>query len=97
MNFSEIKLTVIGLGYVGLPLAVEFGKFFYTIGFDISKKRIKELNSGKDSTLEVDLAMLQEAEFLNYTNDAKKMEDNKKRKIGGLPPPPPIFSVHRGG
>ena len=46
-------LAVIGLGYVGLPLAVEFSKVYKTIGFDINKSRIDELNSGNDSTLEV--------------------------------------------
>ena len=75
-NFKEIKIAVIGLGYVGLPLAVEFGKFFHTIGFDIRKKRIKELLTGNDSTLEVDFAELQEAKYLNYTNDAKKMDSS---------------------
>lgn len=48
------KIAVIGLGYVGLPLAVEFGKHFDTVGFDINKKRIKELREGHDRTLEVD-------------------------------------------
>ncbi|MDN3689487.1 nucleotide sugar dehydrogenase [Cyclobacterium jeungdonense] len=51
--FSDVKIAVIGLGYVGLPLAVEFAKKFPVIGFDISEKRVKELNAGKDGTLEV--------------------------------------------
>ncbi|SHN07023.1 UDP-N-acetyl-D-galactosamine dehydrogenase [Cyclobacterium lianum] len=50
---AEAKIAVIGLGYVGLPLAVEFAKKFPVIGFDISEKRVKELNAGKDGTLEV--------------------------------------------
>ncbi|WP_439483853.1 nucleotide sugar dehydrogenase [Cyclobacterium plantarum] len=49
----EAKIAIIGLGYVGLPLAVEFAKKFPVIGFDISEKRVKELNAGKDGTLEV--------------------------------------------
>ena len=49
-----MKIAIIGLGYVGLPLAVEFGKKFDTIGFDISASRIAELNQGKDSTFEVE-------------------------------------------
>ena len=54
MTNSENKIAIIGLGYVGLPLAVEFAKQFFVIGFDINKQRISELNSGVDKTLEVD-------------------------------------------
>ncbi len=53
MNLIDKKIAVIGLGYVGLPLAVEFGKKFEVIGFDINQSRVKELISGTDSTLEV--------------------------------------------
>ena len=51
---DDLKIAIIGLGYVGLPLAVEFGKIIKTIGFDINNSRIQELNTGKDKTLEVD-------------------------------------------
>jgi len=54
MTHSEDKIAIIGLGYVGLPLAVEFAKQFFVVGFDINKQRIHELNSGVDKTLEVD-------------------------------------------
>ncbi len=54
MEQSKYYISVIGLGYVGLPLAVEFSKYFPVIGFDINSKRIKELHNGHDSTLEVD-------------------------------------------
>ena len=54
MTHSEDKVAIIGLGYVGLPLAVEFAKKFFVIGFDINKQRISELNTGLDKTLEVD-------------------------------------------
>ena len=54
MKNSEDKIAIIGLGYVGLPLAVEFAKQFLVVGFDINKQRISELNSGLDKTLEVD-------------------------------------------
>lgn len=54
MNIKNSKIAIIGLGYVGLPLAVEFGNKFPTVGFDINPKRVKELNSGHDRTLEVD-------------------------------------------
>ena len=50
-NIKSAKVAVIGLGYVGLPLAVEFGKHFETRGFDINASRIAELNAGHDSTL----------------------------------------------
>tara|TARA_X000000950_G_C13905734_1_gene656758 strand:+ start:2542 stop:3816 length:1275 start_codon:yes stop_codon:yes gene_type:complete len=53
VNINNLKLAVIGLGYVGLPLAIEFGKVRYTIGFDLNKKRINDLKSGFDKTLEV--------------------------------------------
>ena len=63
LNFSMLlvdkaKVGIIGLGYVGLPLAIEFGKVMSTVGFDINANRIYELRSGKDSTLEVDAAEL---------------------------------------
>ncbi len=61
------NIAVIGLGYVGLPLAVEFGKIYNTIGFDINKKRIQELKEGIDSTLEVDSKNLKSAKKLKYT------------------------------
>ena len=54
MTHSEDKIAIIGLGYVGLPLAVEFAKQFFVVGFDINKQRIHELKSGVDKTLEVD-------------------------------------------
>ena len=62
------------MGYVGLPLAVEFGKIFETIGFDINKSRIKELLAGNDSTLEVESHGLQEATKLSYTTDVKDIQ-----------------------
>lgn len=56
---QDVKIAVIGLGYVGLPLAVEFGKKYPVIGFDIDTKRVKDLNNGKDFTLEVEDELLQ--------------------------------------
>jgi len=67
MKIQEAKIAVIGLGYVGLPLAVEFGKKFPVIGFDINRDRVEELVSGHDSTLEVDIAELQGALHLSYS------------------------------
>lgn len=67
MKLEETKIAVIGLGYVGLPLAVEFGKKYPTVGFDINQKRIEELSAGEDRTLEVDDSELRSAKHLSYT------------------------------
>ncbi len=67
LQLSELKIAVIGLGYVGLPLAVEFGKKLPVVGFDIHQKRIQELQSGQDHTLEVSPEELKQATQLNYS------------------------------
>ena len=71
MKFSlrGCRVGVVGLGYVGLPLAVEFGKRFDTVGFDIKKSRIEELKAGKDSTLECSPEELKAARGLTVTAD----------------------------
>ncbi|ALE17886.1 UDP-glucose dehydrogenase [Altererythrobacter epoxidivorans] len=69
------KLAVIGLGYVGLPLAVEFGKRRAVVGFDINEGRIAELREGKDSTQEVEPAELAEAAHLSFTCDPADIAD----------------------
>lgn len=69
------KIAIIGLGYVGLPLAVEFGRKRNTIGFDINLNRIKELNEGFDRTLEVDSDELQEARQLTFTSDLESLKE----------------------
>jgi len=66
-------IAVVGLGYVGLPLAVAFGRQFKTIGFDVSKARIKALESGLDSTCEVDKAELKAAKRLEFTNEVSRL------------------------
>ncbi|WP_027697971.1 Vi polysaccharide biosynthesis UDP-N-acetylglucosamine C-6 dehydrogenase TviB [Vibrio litoralis] len=70
MNISldNVKIGIIGLGYVGLPLAVEFGKKFPTLGFDINASRIAELDAGTDSTLECSSEELAEANKLQYSS-----------------------------
>ena len=73
-NVDQAKIAVIGLGYVGLPLAVEFGKHFPTVGFDINKARIAELQAGKDSSLEVEPAELAQATHLSVTADPTALE-----------------------
>lgn len=71
---KDTKIAIIGLGYVGLPLAIEFGKVFKTVGFDTNKSRIDELLTGKDSTREVTSQELQESAMLSYTTDAKDIQ-----------------------
>ena len=66
-DLKDIKIAVIGLGYVGLPLAVEFGKKYQTLGFDINQARISELNNGSDSTLEVSDEELAATTNLSYS------------------------------
>jgi UDP-N-acetyl-D-glucosamine/UDP-N-acetyl-D-galactosamine dehydrogenase len=68
------KIAVIGLGYVGLPLAVEFGKHFETFGFDINKARIEDLKQGIDITLEVTFDELKKAKLLNYTSESDNIK-----------------------
>ena len=74
MKAKDTRIAVIGLGYVGLPLAVEFGKKYLTIGFDVNRSRINSLISGNDSTLEVDTAALESATHLGYTTDVDKLK-----------------------
>ncbi|ARD43597.1 Vi polysaccharide biosynthesis UDP-N-acetylglucosamine C-6 dehydrogenase TviB [Colwellia sp. PAMC 21821] len=66
-DLKDVKIAIIGLGYVGLPLAVEFGKKYQTLGFDINQARIAELNNGTDSTLEVSDEELAETTNLSYS------------------------------
>ena len=74
-QLNDAKIAVIGLGYVGLPLAVEFGKKYPTIGFDLNGGRIAELRSGKDNTLEVEDEELVQAERLEFTAEPKDCRD----------------------
>jgi UDP-N-acetyl-D-glucosamine/UDP-N-acetyl-D-galactosamine dehydrogenase len=68
-NLGEVHIGVLGLGYVGLPLAVEFGKKYPTIGLDINAARVEELKAGRDSSLEVDPAELKQVPLLSYTSN----------------------------
>jgi UDP-N-acetyl-D-glucosamine/UDP-N-acetyl-D-galactosamine dehydrogenase len=69
------KIAIIGLGYVGLPLAVEFGKILPTVGFDINKKRITDLEKGIDYTKEVDTTELQNSQKLTFVSDSSLLTD----------------------
>ncbi len=81
------KVAVIGLGYVGLPLAVEFAKKRDVLGFDINAKRVQELRDGIDFTLEVSAEELKEASYLNYSSI---VEDLKEAQIYIVTVPTPI-------
>jgi len=73
MKVEDIKVALIGLGYVGLPLAVEFGKKRPVLGFDINQKRITELQDGQDHTLEVSDEELAEAKYLRFSSDPAEL------------------------
>ena len=75
LDIKNIKIAVIGLGYVGLPLAVEFGKHLPVVGFDINASRIEALCAGTDHTLEVSDEELTQASHLNYSSDIQALKD----------------------
>jgi UDP-N-acetyl-D-galactosamine dehydrogenase len=75
LKLDEARIGIVGLGYVGLPLAVEFGKQYPTLGFDLKSDRIAELKGGRDSTLEVNAEELQTAVKLSYTDQAADLKD----------------------
>ncbi|MDS4030025.1 MAG: Vi polysaccharide biosynthesis UDP-N-acetylglucosamine C-6 dehydrogenase TviB [Candidatus Contendobacter sp.] len=75
LDLATTRVGIVGLGYVGLPLAVEFGKQFPTLGLDINEARIRELQAGIDGTLEVAAEELRRAEYLRYTHRAEDLAD----------------------
>ena len=89
---SKAKLALIGLGYVGLPLAVEFGKKFNTVGFDVKTDRLESLRKGIDITLETSKEDLVAAKHLQYTN---RLEDLKDRDIFIVTVPTPVDKYNR--
>ena len=91
-SLNETTVAIIGLGYVGLPLAVEFGKLYPTIGFDIRKARIDELISGQDSTLEVSPEELADSPQLRYTCDINELQ---KANVYVVTVPTPIDNAKR--
>jgi UDP-N-acetyl-D-galactosamine dehydrogenase len=92
INLGKSRIGIVGLGYVGLPLAVEFGKRFETVGFDIKDERIGELKSGRDSTLEVSRQELSQATRLTFTTKASVL---KRCRIYIVTVPTPIDSYNR--
>lgn len=90
--FERLNIAVIGLGYVGLPLAVEFGKKIKTVGFDVNAKRVAELQQGQDHTLEVSAEELKLATQLSYSTD---LEQIKACNFFIVTVPTPIDGVNR--
>lgn len=74
-NLTELKIAIIGLGYVGLPLAVEFAKYLPVIGFEINQQRVDDLKAGVDTTLEVTTEELKSTKQLTVTSDQSILED----------------------
>ena len=92
LSLRKCRIGVIGLGYVGLPLAVEFGRHFHTVGFDVKAQRIAELKAGKDLTLETTKAELKAAHRLTFTKDIK---DLKPCRVYIVTVPTPIDNYKR--
>jgi UDP-N-acetyl-D-galactosamine dehydrogenase len=92
LNFNSKKIAIIGLGYVGLPLAVEFGKNRPVVGFDINSERVKGLGNGVDNTLECSSVELSEAKFLKYTAD---IEEIRNAQIFIVTVPTPVDGANR--
>jgi UDP-N-acetyl-D-galactosamine dehydrogenase len=89
---ADARVAIVGLGYVGLPLAVEFGKHLDTLGFDIDAGRIAELNAGNDRTLETDAAELAEAKHLRFSTE---LEALRGRDVYIVTVPTPIDAAKR--
>lgn len=92
LSEGKIKIAVIGLGYVGLPLAVEFGKKFDTVGFDKKAERLASLREGTDATLETSSDELKSAKFLRYSDDPETLRD---RDIFIVAVPTPVDKYNR--
>ena len=91
MLLSDVKIAVVGLGYVGLPLASEFGRERGVIGFDINERRVRELRSGYDCTLETSKEKLRAARYLSFTTD---INDLRKCNCYIITVPTPI-DIHK--
>src|SRR5579863_10065563 len=92
LNLRKCRIAVLGLGYVGLPLAVEFGKRFETIGFDVKPERVAQLRAGRDTTLEVTREELKSASQLSFTTE---LADLKRCRVFIVTVPTPIDGYKR--
>ena len=75
IELSKIRIGIVGLGYVGLPLSITFGKYYDTVGFDTSAERIKEINDGIDRNNELTRKEVELATSLLFTDEEKKLSD----------------------
>src|ERR1700741_2551285 len=91
-NIRKCRIGVVGLGYVGLPLAVEFGKRLETLGFDVKPERVAQLRTGRDTTLEVTSEELKSARNLIFTTD---LADLKRCRVFIVTVPTPIDGYKR--
>ncbi len=89
---ENAKIAVVGLGYVGLPLAVEFGKRYETVGYDVSAARVEALRAGTDTTLEVDAAEMTQAARLRFT---AALDDIRHCHVYIVTVPTPIDAAKR--
>lgn len=92
MNIKEARLAIVGLGYVGLPLAVAFGRKISVVGYDINARRVAELRAGKDHTLEVDAEDLASASHLRYSDALQDLADCN---VFIVTVPTPIDNAHQ--
>ena len=92
LKLRKCRIGVVGLGYVGLPLAVEFGKHFETLGFDVNPQRIAQLRRGRDSTLEVTPAELRAAHRLSFTSELRAL---RRSQVFIVTVPTPIDGYKR--
>jgi len=103
MKLSNVKICVLGLGYVGLPLAVEFGKHFPTIGYDIDRLRVQELLSKVDKSGQISDSNFEDAHFLSFTDDLNVLQSSNVYIVtvptpideNYLPDLSPLISVSR--
>ena len=91
-SLDNEKIAIIGLGYVGLPLAVEFGKSRSVVGFDINPTRVEELKSGRDGTMELLSEELAQARHLIFTSN---QEDLRECKVFIVTVPTPVDKANR--
>ena len=92
LKLRNCRVGVVGLGYVGLPLAIEFGKHFETVGFDVDPQRVRQLRAGRDRTLEVTRAELKDARRLSFTTDLKLL---RRCRVFIVTVPTPIDTYKR--
>lgn len=92
LTLKDTRVAIIGLGYVGLPLAVELGKLYPTVGYDVKQVRIAELNAGQDSTGEVDPDELKTSPHLTFSSDETDLKDCN---VFVIAVPTPIDVSHR--